>query len=86
MNMNFLVVVTPPSIYQFVDILFSKFLTDSLINTFLSKVGHHHVRFGTLNAFVMDDFWHIFIGEGSRCLSNDDWLIDINVGYPKLTI
>ena len=46
----------------FVDILLPQFLTDSLFNSLLSKVGRLHVRFGTLNTRVRDDCWHLWVG------------------------
>ena len=65
------------------DILLPQFLTHSLINTLIFEVGHIHVRFGTLNACVRDDCWHLWVREGSRYLGHDGWLIAIAVFHPK---
>ena len=63
-----------------IDILIHQFLMDGLVNTICFEVGHLYVYFGTLNACVRDDCWHIWIGEGRRCLGHDGWLTDITVG------
>ena len=43
----------------FVDILLPHFLTDSLVNSLIFKVGHLHVCFWKLNDRFRDDCWHI---------------------------
>ena len=55
----------------FVDILIPQFLTDSLVNSIIFKVGHLHVRFWTLHDCVRGDCWHLWIGEGLQYLGHD---------------
>ena len=64
----------------------SQFMMDSLSNTLLFVVSHLHVHFGTLNAWVRGDFWHLWVREGSQCLGHDGRLTAINVGLPKLRL
>ena len=68
------------------DIIMPQFMMDSLANTILFVVGHLHVRFGTLNAWVRDDFWHLWVREGRQCLGHDGRLTAIYVGSPKLRL
>ena len=68
----------------FVDTLLPQFLMDSLVNSLIFEVFHLDIRFGTLGAHVKDDCWHIWVGEGSRCLGHDEWLAAIYVVYPKV--
>ena len=70
----------------FVYILIPQFLTDSPVNSLLFEVGNLHVRFGTLGARGRDDFWNIWVGEGSQCIGHDGWLTAIAVGFPKVML
>ena len=70
----------------FVEILLPQFLTNILANTLLFEVGHLHVRFGTLDTRIRDNFWHLCVGEGSWCLGHDGWLTVISVGCPKVPL
>ena len=71
---------------SFICILLPRFLTDSLVNIIIFKVGHLFVRLGTLGACVRDYFWHLWVGESCRCLGNNGWLTFIAVGYPKIPL
>ena len=71
---------------SFIHILLPQFLMGILVNIFLFKVGHLPVRIGTLDACVRDDFWHLWVGEGWKCLGHDDCLTDISVGIFKIPI
>ena len=59
-------------------------MMDSPANGIIFKVGHRHVRFGIINARVRNDFRHICVSEGSRCLGHDGWLVAIAVGFPEI--
>ena len=68
----------------FVDILIPQFLKDGLVNTILLKLGHLYVHFVTFGDRVRDDCWHIWVGEGSWCLSHYGWLTAIAVVFPNV--
>ena len=70
----------------FLHILLPQFLTDGLVNIIIFEVGRVYFRFGTLDARVRDGFWHLWIGEGSRCLGHDGLLTGITVGFPKVML
>ena len=68
------------------DIIMPQFMMDSLANTILFVVGHLHVHFGTLNAWVRGDCWHLWVRKVFRCLGHDGWLTAISVGLPKIPL
>ena len=70
----------------FVEILIPRFQTDSLVDTVLFEVDYIHARFGTFDARVRGDCWHLWVGEGSQYLIHDGCLKAITVGQPKVLL
>ena len=70
----------------FIHILIPQFLTDGLVNVIILEVGHLCIRLGMIDTCVRDDCWHLWFGEGLRCLGHDSWLTAIAVGRPKIIL
>ena len=70
----------------FADILLPQFLTGIFFNALLFGVGRLHIRFGTLDAHVRADCWHLWVGECIWCLGHDGCLTAIDVDCTKVPL
>ena len=67
-------------------ILLPQFLMDGLANLILFEVCDICICRGMLCARVRDDCWHLWVGEGHRCLGHYRRMADISVGLPNILL